>query len=265
MDSNAPMPMQVVVSPGVLMIEGWQYSFDTIVVLDVTSMDAAQSSRVDRVIVEIDVSTHEATIKMLLGQLTEDSLAVAPDLTRNESIYQVSLARVQGQASGTITSIEDDRYDESVCGIARLITKPGYVGEVKIFAGNTAPTGTLFCRGQAVNRSIYADLFNVIGTTFGAGDGSTTFNVPDLNYRVPVGYDSEDISFDALGKTGGSKFLQEHTHGLSKISFGAETGHKPTFTELTGTSEISETTDPAGDGDGGNMPPYIVVNYIIVY
>lgn len=55
------------------------------------------------------------------------------------------------------------------------------------FAGGTAPTGWLLCSGQAVSRTTYATLFAAIGTTWGAGDGSTTFNLPDLRDRVPVG------------------------------------------------------------------------------
>lgn len=64
------------------------------------------------------------------------------------------------------------------------------VGCVIPFAGAAAPTGWLLCQGQAVSRTTYAQLFSVIGTTYGSGDGSTTFNLPDMRGRVAVGSDA---------------------------------------------------------------------------
>lgn len=72
-------------------------------------------------------------------------------------------------------------------------------GIVMSFAGATAPQGYLLCDGSAVSRTDYADLFTAIGTTYGAGDGSTTFNVPDLSGRVVIGVSQSH----ALGTTGG--------------------------------------------------------------
>lgn len=92
-------------------------------------------------------------------------------------------------------------------------------GAVTQFAGSAAPTGWLLCDGTAVSRATYADLFAAIGTTYGAGNGSTTFNLPNLKGRVPVGRDSADTSFDVLGETGGAKThtltvteMPSHTH-----------------------------------------------------
>ena len=67
-------------------------------------------------------------------------------------------------------------------------------GSIIPFAGKTAPEGWLFCQGQAVSRTTYAQLFAVIGTTYGSGDGSTTFNVPDLRGRVAVGAEASDAN-----------------------------------------------------------------------
>lgn len=61
------------------------------------------------------------------------------------------------------------------------------VGVINPFGGTTAPEGWLLCNGQAISRTDYADLFAVIGTAFGSGDGSTTFNVPDFRESVPKG------------------------------------------------------------------------------
>lgn len=61
------------------------------------------------------------------------------------------------------------------------------VGTIQMYAGSSAPTGWAICDGSAVSRTTYSALFTAIGTTYGAGDGSTTFNLPDLRARVPVG------------------------------------------------------------------------------
>ena len=79
------------------------------------------------------------------------------------------------------------------------------VGSVIPFSGSTIPNGYLLCDGSAVSRTTYADLFSVVGTTYGAGDESTTFNLPNLSGKVPMG-SSQDY---ALGSSGG-----EETHTL---------------------------------------------------
>ena len=77
-------------------------------------------------------------------------------------------------------------------------------GMVVPYAGAAAPDGWLLCQGQAVSRTTYAQLFSVIGTTYGSGDGSTTFNLPDMRGRVAVGSDAN------LGAKAGAK-----THALT--------------------------------------------------
>lgn len=91
-------------------------------------------------------------------------------------------------------------------------------GLVSMFAGSTAPTGWLMCDGTAVSRSTYAGLFAAIGVTYGAGNGSTTFNLPDLRTRVPVGKNGTG-TFATLGSTGGAEThtlttaqMPSHTH-----------------------------------------------------
>lgn len=91
-------------------------------------------------------------------------------------------------------------------------------GVISAFGGTSAPTGWLLCYGQAISRTTYAALFAVLGTTYGSGDGSTTFNVPDLRGRTVAGQDdmggssanrlTSPINGDTLGAAGGS---QSHT------------------------------------------------------
>lgn len=145
------------------------------------------------------------------------------------------------------------------------------VGSIQAYGGTTAPFGWLLCQGQAVSRSTYADLFGVIGTSFGAGDGSTTFNVPDLRGKVPVGLNSSDTEFDALGKTGGEK-----THLLTQAEMPAH-GHTFTggwgagssYAERFAYGSVANKNDTYGIGTAGgsqahnNLQPYNTVNYII--
>ena len=91
-------------------------------------------------------------------------------------------------------------------------------GIVMSFAGATAPEGWLLCDGSAVSRSSYSALFAAIGTTYGAGDGSTTFNVPDLTGRVVIGVSGSH----ALGSTGG-----ETTHTLLSTELGVHAHEVP--------------------------------------
>lgn len=99
------------------------------------------------------------------------------------------------------------------------------VGTILAYAGATSPTGYLLANGAAVTRTgVTADLFALIGTTYGAGDGSTTYNLPNLLGRVPVGRDATQSEFDVLGETGGAKTVQitaatmpSHVHGVTDM------------------------------------------------
>lgn len=113
--------------------------------------------------------------------------------------------RVQQDPSDGNDLARKTYVDNQVAGVSGAPT-----GSVTDFAGSSAPTGWLICDGSAVSRTTYSDLFAVIGTTYGAGDGSTTFNLPDAQGAVIVGLDSAQTEFDALGETGGAK-----THTLS--------------------------------------------------
>lgn len=100
-------------------------------------------------------------------------------------------------------------------------------GQVNYFARNTAPSGWLVCNGQAVSRSTYSDLFAAIGTTFGAGNGSTTFNLPDLRGEFIRGWDNgRNIDTGrAFGSSQASSRIRaenESQPGISHVESGAE-------------------------------------------
>lgn len=158
-------------------------------------------------------------------------------------------------------------------------------GGLMMWAGTSAPSGWLLCNGTAVSRTSFAALFAVIGTTFGVGDNSTTFNLPNYNNRAPVGAGG----LYALGSTGGSKdaTVVTHTHSLSgggasgtfltgasasttRTNFNADFFGSPAVTNVslstsTGSpSYTNPTVQSAGSsGTDANMPPYLAINYII--
>jgi microcystin-dependent protein len=102
------------------------------------------------------------------------------------------------------------------------------VGVVKMFAGSAAPAGYAICNGQTFDRTLYADLFALIGTTFGAGDGTTTFNVPDMRGRTAVGVgQGSGLRNRTRGQTGGAEdaTLPSHSHGASSGTESAAHAH----------------------------------------
>ena len=104
------------------------------------------------------------------------------------------------------------------------VVAPFPTGSIIEFGGAAAPAGFLVCDGSAISRSIYDDLYGVIGTTWGSGDGSTTFNLPNFQRRVSVGSGgvATGVLGNSVGSVGGnethvitSNELPSHTHGLS--------------------------------------------------
>lgn len=154
--------------------------------------------------------------------------------------------------------------DDNINKMKQAINLNAPAGVISMYGGSTAPSGWLICDGRTVSRTTYSRLFSAIGTTYGAGNGSTTFNIPNLKGRVPVGLDTSQTEFNSLGKKGGSKELQEHTHIVGKSAGGgSETDWAYTVTSVSNAGNIS--TQSAGTGNSGNLQPYITVNYIISY
>lgn len=124
-------------------------------------------------------------------------------------------------------------------------------GMIVAWPSNSIPTGWLLCDGQAVSRTTYADLFAAIGTTFGAGDGSTTFNVPNIKGRVIVGKDGSQTEFDTLGETGGAK---THTLTTAEIPSHTHIQDAHTHTQNSHTHPVGPVA--WGTGAGGTNRRY---------
>lgn len=160
-------------------------------------------------------------------------------------------------------------------------------GTIVAFAGPTEPSGWSFCDGTALGRVAEAALFAVIGTAFGAGDGSTTFAKPDLRGRFAAGRDTMGggaagrittaggVDGATLGAAGGNQLtatLIAHVHAAWRIiatvlnqDYSQHNGIDPPVNMLTDTSfDMGGATGSAGSGGSlPIMPPTLVVNYII--
>jgi microcystin-dependent protein len=183
------------------------------------------------------------------------------------------------QVSGVVyVSLQNTNLNQSPSATPAYWSSYGTspVGEMKPFGG-AIPSGYLLCDGSAVSRTTYAALFaylNASSLPFGSGDGSTTFNLPNLLGRTPFGYDASQTEFSTLGKTGGEKAHQltisempAHTHVIR--ADGDNIGPGPALTyDNTGSNDVSPTflTDSAGgDGTHNTLPPYVAVNWGIKY
>jgi len=174
-----------------------------------------------------------------------------------------------------------------------------FIGEIRIFAGNFAPVGWEFCKGQLLNISEYDTLFNLIGTTYG-GDGFETFALPDLQGRTPL-HPGTGPSGDTyqLAETGGTEMvtltvnnLPAHQHPVTGSLYIPALGENPgtqttaNYPAITSGQQVYSTTKgtdtlatllveskaagqmmqvlPAGGSQPhDNMQPYLVVNFII--
>jgi microcystin-dependent protein len=154
-------------------------------------------------------------------------------------------------------------------------TVPPPVGAIFAAANTTVPFGYLVCDGSAVSRTTYASLFAAIGTAFGVGDGGTTFNLPDLRGRVPVGQDTTQTEFTSLGQTGGEKNhlltvneMPSHQHtGVTNTLYYVGSGGQFGTTAGSVVNTNNTSTQLTGSTGGGlahnNLQPYQVIRYII--
>lgn len=245
--------------------------------------------------------TATATTASAHGLTTGNSLTVS-GATGNTSVNGVFTITVTSSTQFTYTVTSN----ASVTGSPVYIVNPGLkkityldllaqmvpTGTVNPFAGSVEPAGWLLCYGQAISRTTYAALFAVIGTTYGVGDGSTTFNVPDLRGRVIAGQDdmggtsanrltgtlTGGVDGDVLGGTGGNEGntldatqipAHTHTYGPQTGRYGAngQTYSSSIFPPSSGDSDRGTYTMTSAATGGGlahnNVQPTIVLNYII--
>lgn len=159
-----------------------------------------------------------------------------------------------------------------------------YVGEIRMFAGNFAPAGWMFCEGQQLPISENETLFQLIGTTYG-GDGESTFNLPDLRGRVPIHQgQGAGLTNRVLAEAGGVEEVTltvsqtpVHSHALTASTDAATeenpegnlTGQPATAIYNSGEEGVPQAMAPGfGSATGGSQPhtnfqPYLCVDFII--
>lgn len=191
--------------------------------------------------------------------------------------YGVCFGGVYDKNLGGALQVKGKNLEELAAGVTGD-TLP--IGSVMEWFVETIPVNWLRLDGQAVSRTDYKELFALYGTTYGAGDGSTTFNLPDMRTRVPVGKTSADSDFNALGKKGGEKThtltvaeMPKHNHyGLYDSNlqnervgaWGTGTAHSGLISEMGTNAYENFATGFAGSNQAhNNLQPYITVHFIV--
>lgn len=149
-------------------------------------------------------------------------------------------------------------------GIGDVTMTPS--GVIVPFAGSNAPSGWLLCAGQAVSRTQYAGLFLTISTTYGVGDGSTTFNLPDLRGRTIAGLDNmggsaasrltagvSGINATTLGAVGGDERVHQHSHSNTASFSGSFSGNTGTTGGMNANNPHTHSQVYNGSPSGGGL------------
>ena len=143
------------------------------------------------------------------------------------------------------------------------------VGSVQAYSSATPPSGWLACDGAAVSRTTYSDLYSVTGDAYGSGDGSTTFNVPDLRGRAAIGTGTgTGLTARTLGDSSGAEThtlteseMPAHTHTVATQQWWGSGNDGAGYLHKSGTGENSGST--GGGSAHNNMQPYLALAYII--
>lgn len=175
--------------------------------------------------------------------------------------------------------VDGTTYNRDIDVLFRYCNVIAPPGAMISYGGASAPTGWVLCDGTAISRTVYKDLFNAVGTTYGVGDGSTTFNVPDLKDKIPMGKSGTK----ALGTTGGAATANlAHTHAVDSHSHSGVTGassanyqsvyfradpiqNVPSVDHTHTVSAQAPGTDSKLSATQSILNPYVTINWIIKY
>jgi len=236
---------------------------------------------------DLTISTNAGTNSgtVVIADGANGNISVTPNGTGSVVIDGLSMPQADGSANQVLKTDGSGNI-----GFTTLSTFSLPSGTVLPFAGTSAPSGYLLCFGQAISRSTYSSLFTAIGTTYGAGNGSSTFNVPDLRGRAIAGQDdmggssadrltdqSGGVNGDTLGASGGTEThtlttaqLASHSHSATSLTLtnADDTGGTGNSAEFNASGNLRLTYTPsigsAGSGNAhNNVQPTLILNYMI--
>lgn len=212
--------------------------------------------------------------------VSNGDIAITPNGTGDVIIDGIKYPQADGNANDILTTDGAGQLSFTALGASNSFAS----GMLMPYAGSSAPTGWLLCYGQAISRTTYSDLYAVVGTTYGAGDGATTFNLPDLRGRVVAGKDdmggvsadrltnqSGGLNGDSLGAAGGS---ETHTLALTEMpdsyywnnNLPAVDDVTDNYANANFTCRVADTTTHTTQGGGNahnNVQPTFILTYII--
>ena len=221
------------------------------------------------------VSMNITSVNMIETNTTTGNLNVTNSITTGTLNVTGASIMTGGITTGNINFIGSLFQNSSPYSVA---LPPGFIIQ---YASSSAPSGWLLCDGSAVSRTTYSALFAIISTTYGSGDGSTTFNLPDLRGRVPIGFgQGSGLTNRNMANTGGAETHtlttsempshthndSGHTHAIPGGTFGGSGGYTANDTATSGRSTYTGYANIQATGGGGahnNMQPFVVVNFVI--
>ena len=246
-------------------VDGNTYSYSGYIKGDTNNGFATENSYEIEIIVTDSLSSKSDTTILIAGEPAMDiyhsNISIGGYYNEDESEYQAQFKKAVNFYGGIYKNGVEIGGESLPIG-----------SMIPYGSQNNIPSNWKICDGSAISRETYAELFNIIGTSYGAGDGSTTFNLPDKRGRISVGLDSSQTEFNTIGKKGGENKhtltpseLPSHSHtvkgtvGSGGYAEGVSFGNSPNppYTNTVGMA-----------GGGGNQPhnnlqPYEVDVWII--
>ena len=246
-------------------IDGNTYSYSGYIKGDTNNGFATENSYEIEIIVTDSLSSKSATTILVAGEPAMDiyhsNISIGGYYNEDESEYQAQFKKAVNFYGGIYKNGVEIGGESLPIG-----------SMIPYGSQNNIPSNWKICDGSEVSRTTYAELFNVIGTAYGEGDGTTTFNLPNKKGRVSVGLDSSQTEFNTIGKKGGEKThqlkveeLPSHAHTVKGtvgsggyaegVSFGNSAN--PGYTSWVGMSAVG------GNQPHNNLQPYEVDVWII--
>lgn len=227
----------------------------------------------------VDASAGPVTITMCpLADVSEGREFVIEKIDTSANAVSVTCdgaEKIEARSSAVL-ALADDRVHLKKRSAEWMERRRELIGSFRDYAGGTVPYGFALCYGQAISRTQYAKLFAHLGTTYGTGDGSTTFNLPDMRGRVRIGKDDmggasanrvTNAQADVLGGSGGAEKhtltsgeMPVHNHSMFTLISGVAIAGGGAFLGAT------SVTGNAGSGEAhNNMQPWMAGNVLIKF